>query len=418
LNDLQIVFSRSGFTDVYYTGRRGAARFGVRRKEDVEAAAGALSRLTPLYRHERQSVPVTMTLTLSPERPAGLTVTDREGHAVAVSGSVPEPVMSVPLSAEKAASALQKTGGTPYFAENITGHLHPAVTLPLSALSALRREALTQLSAQRATPKTKPFTAQTPAAVAVAEPFAGTAVLRFADPAQLPAQLPKEATVALPLAAPVPDTLPPDKLAVELPRGLFGKEDAARRELARWRESGVTLALCGNVGAVRLARECGLRVLGGFGLNLCNPDAAAALALMGLCGGVASFELTFGQLRSLCGGPLPVGLFVYGRQPLMLTRNCPRRCAAGSCEGCEGGGLTDRKGVTFPTQCAGGCTELLNAVRLELAEHPEERPPVDFLYYHFTDETPEQVAAVLGRYATGTAAAETGTRGLYRRGVL
>ena len=35
---LQAVFSRSGFTDGYYTGRLGREMFGVRRKEDVTAA--------------------------------------------------------------------------------------------------------------------------------------------------------------------------------------------------------------------------------------------------------------------------------------------------------------------------------------------------------------------------------------------
>lgn len=418
LTDLQNVFSRSGFTDGYYTGHRGASMFGVRRKEDVEASAGALSRLTPLYRHERQSVPVTMELYMIPDRPVTLTVSDTAGHTTTVTGSVPEPVRTQPLSAEKAAGALAKTGGTPYFTAQSTCHIDSTVTLPLSALSALRRDALTQLSTHRVIPQVKPFADKTPAAITVTAPFSGRCVVRLSDPTQSTADLTAADTVVLPLSAAVPTTMPPDKLAVELPRGLFGKEEAARRELSRWRDAGVTLALCNNVGAVRLARECDMRALGGFGLNLCNTDAATALSHMGLCGAVLSFELTFAQMWPLCGGTLPAGLFVYGRQPLMLTRNCPRRCAAGSCDGCADGGLVDRKNVRFPTQCAGGCTELLNSVRLELAAHPEERPPVDFLYYHFTDETPAQVTEVLHRYARGAAPTEAGTRGLYRRGVL
>lgn len=38
-HDLQAVFSRSGFTDGYYTSQRGGAMFGFRRWEDVQAAA-------------------------------------------------------------------------------------------------------------------------------------------------------------------------------------------------------------------------------------------------------------------------------------------------------------------------------------------------------------------------------------------
>ena len=46
LEDLQAVFSRSGFTDGYYRGRRDAGLFGHRRREDVTAAtAEVFSRL-------------------------------------------------------------------------------------------------------------------------------------------------------------------------------------------------------------------------------------------------------------------------------------------------------------------------------------------------------------------------------------
>ena len=49
LEGLQSVFSRSGFTDGYYTGVRDLDMFGIRGKEDVTAAAGVLGRLETLY---------------------------------------------------------------------------------------------------------------------------------------------------------------------------------------------------------------------------------------------------------------------------------------------------------------------------------------------------------------------------------
>ncbi|MDO4573405.1 MAG: GDSL-type esterase/lipase family protein, partial [Clostridia bacterium] len=42
LDALQAVFSRSGFTDEYLTGRRSVSMYGFRRKEDVTAAAPVL----------------------------------------------------------------------------------------------------------------------------------------------------------------------------------------------------------------------------------------------------------------------------------------------------------------------------------------------------------------------------------------
>ena len=44
-DDLRLVFSRSGFTDGYYSGKLGVDMFGIRRKDDVTAASGVLKKL-------------------------------------------------------------------------------------------------------------------------------------------------------------------------------------------------------------------------------------------------------------------------------------------------------------------------------------------------------------------------------------
>ena len=138
----------------------------------------------------------------------------------------------------------------------------------------------------------------------------------------------------------------------------------------------------------------------------------------GLSAVMLSMELTFGQMAFALASPLPTGLFAYGRQPLMLLRDCPRQMAAG-CAGGRGCSLTDRKGVTFPLACGSGGTELLNAVPLYLADRLSALPPLDFLYLHFTDETPAAVSRILRDYRTGADAPPPSyTRGLYTRGVL
>ena len=63
LEELEAVFSRSGFTQGYLTGKRGSAMFGVRRKEDVtQATEKVFASLRGLYRGENQRVPVSLTL--------------------------------------------------------------------------------------------------------------------------------------------------------------------------------------------------------------------------------------------------------------------------------------------------------------------------------------------------------------------
>ena len=179
------------------------------------------------------------------------------------------------------------------------------------------------------------------------------------------------------------------------------------------KQHGAAFALCGTVGAIPLAQRAGLPAVGGWSLHITNSQALSAAVESGIGAAVLSPELTFSQLR-FAHGQAGAGLFAYGRQPLMLMRNCPVKAAAG-CASCTGS-LTDRSSVTFPVMCAGGCSELLNSVPLYLADRLNDLRPFDFMYLHFTDETPARVAQVLAEYRDGGVPPRDFTRGLYDRG--
>ncbi len=426
VDDLRSVFSRSGFTDGYYTGRRGAGMFGVRRKEDVTAAAPVLGRLERLYEKEAPRVPVSLTLTMRAGQPLRLTADDGQGHTAEAEGPAPEPAIHRPLDAERAATQLQKTGGTP-FQSAVTCDLQEGLTVPAAALNALRRQVLDGLLAQRAAPSPVPFDrGRIPKGTSPdrAFPARPALVARFADAGQAPAGLDADALI-LPLHTAEDvlrawaDRLP---VGIELPRGLFGREEEVAALCRRAAETGARFALCGNIGALEPARSAGLAPLAGFGMNVFNAGSLHVLAERGVRAAVLSQELTFRQMDFVRSSPLPAGLLAYGRQPLMLMRSCPYRAAAG-CAACGGrGALVDRKGVRFPVACEGrpgadGCAELLNSAPLYLADRLAELPPLDFLLLHFTDETPEQAAAVLRDYRKGGSPPAGFTRGLYRRGV-
>ena len=130
-----------------------------------------------------------------------------------------------------------------------------------------------------------------------------------------------------------------------------------------------------------------------------------------------SMELTLGQMGRLLPAPLPVGVMVYGHQPLMLTRNCPRKAALGSCKGCTGQGITDRTGTAFPVMCEGGCAEVLNSVPLWWGDALPSLPSVDFHLFHFTVEDAARCKTVIATYKQGGKPPAAITRGLYKRGV-
>lgn len=427
LADLKSVFSRSGFTDGYYTAYRDASMFGARRREDVVAAAPALGRLQQLYDQETPLVPVMLTLTMHKGQPLTLTACDEAGHGVTVKGSVPEDAIHRPLDEKRAAEQLSKTGGTPFLA-SVACDLEEGLTVPLSALNALRREALETLLTQRSGPRPIPFLKQNSS-----EPFSSSLpplailrreerqklIARFADTSQIPEDVNADLLI-LPLDTPV-DVIrrwaERATVGVDIPRGLFGREPITEKLLADASSAGVKAALCGNIGAIPLARQAGLPVIAGFGMNITNNEALHALTECGVSAAVLSQELTFAQMRFAKAAPVPTGILAYGRQPLMLMRNCPYKAAAG-CGKCGGhGSLTDRKDFRFPLACAGGCTELLNSEPLYLADKREDLPPLDFLLLHFTTETAEEAADILREYREGGKPPAHFTRGLYKRGV-
>ena len=419
LDTLQKVFSRSGFTDGYYTAKRGGDMFGTRRYEDVTAATEVLKELARTYEKELPVVGISMEFTAD-ETVCRLTVRDTDGHAVTLTDEGAEQAINRPLDPARAEEQLRKTGGTPFHVQEISCTIGKGLTLPLARLNSLRRQALEDLLARRSAASAPVcYPAALPPALPTCPHGKHRLLVRLADAKQWTENLQAD-LVFLPLSTPI-DTLreiaAKSPVGVEIPRGLFGQEDATAQALKAAAKAGAVATLCGNVGAIPLAKDAGLTPIGGFGLNVTNGQALAFYAEHGLAAATLSMELTFPQIASLSPAPLPTGILLYGRQPLMLTRNCPRKAALGSCVNCHHRGITDRTGTTFPVMCAGGCAEVLNSVPLYWADRLSEVPPRDFSLLYFTTETPTEAATITAAHRRGATAPAAITRGLYRRGV-
>lgn len=422
LETLQSVFSRSGFTDGYYTARRDLTMFGTRTREDAAAAAAVLGKLSTLTRNEVGRLPVDMVLTMAPGEPATLAVTDGT-HRVEVAGEVPQTALTRPIDEELAHRALEKCGGTPFYLQNLTCHIGEGLMLPLSTLNRLRAAALTALAEARSVVVPYP---QAPAAAG--EPAgrarpAGAPRLRcrLAAAAQAtPAIWRGGGRLSLPLheLAERPELLETgaERWVAELPAFCAPQqEEAVMRALRKLKEQGLTAALCGNLGSLLMAREAGLRIIGDYGLNIINSPAAQQAVALGCDEITLSFECERNAARNI-HSPVPIGVIAYGRLPLMLLRNCPGKTAAG-CGDCRGiNHITDRRGEDFPLQCQNRqYTHLLNPRPLFLSDRLPEWDFCDFLTLRFTTETPAECDEVLKMYQTGAAPAGSFTRGLYYR---
>ena len=148
---LEAAFSRQGFTDAYWQGRRGPKMFGSR-PENAPEPKELFAQARAVYEKDSaRTIPVTFTASIPAGEPCTLTAQDGDGHSVTVTGPIPEAARTRPLTAEELEARLRKTGGTAYRCEGVTVQVAEGLSLPASAVNELRRQALTALTEERCT---------------------------------------------------------------------------------------------------------------------------------------------------------------------------------------------------------------------------------------------------------------------------
>ncbi|MCL2035322.1 MAG: U32 family peptidase [Oscillospiraceae bacterium] len=423
--ELEAVFSRSGFTSAFFDGNPGAHMFGRRTKDNVTAASHKLlHRVAAYYKNENPLVPVEFLFFLKRGEPAKLTVRDKIGNTVTVTGKVPGDTKTAPITAGKAQALLSKTGGTPFYPDKFTFEIEDGLILTAAAINALRREALDKLPELREAVKPHNFTALEESFCF--EPHKSAARPGLRARAESAAQLSEEIAAGAELMIiPVSEITRlknefllkyKDKIAVELPRVSFGGYGNLSAALESAKRAGVVNAVAGSPGALYAARSHGFTVHGDYGLNITNSVAAGRYESLGLRSFTASFELSAKQIAALNGG-VPRGIIAYGYLPLMVMRACPIR----DCKTCRSAEITDRRGSRFKVVCRDKIPELLNCVPLFLEDKLQSFTGIDFLTLYFTTESPEKCAEVFGLYKNGGGKSkppDSFTRGLYFRGVL
>ena len=409
---LQGVFSRSGFTDGYFTSKTGKGMFGIRTKDDVTAAGDTFASLHELYRAERQSVPIDIAVDIRTDSPTRLTLTDGE-NTVTVSGEVPQSARSRALDTDSVRRSLEKLGSTPYYVQNANIALEDGLFLSNSALNELRRKAVEELSNMRAAP---PEITENEYKYSNKDISHGgcSLVARFASLSGIPNDLSALSAVILPIGVDISnDLIKKVRVIAELPRWIDDEEKLTARLKALARQ-GITDAFCSNLSAVAIALKLGFNVIGGMGLNAANAESSEVLGGMGIHSLILSPEILMGELQKI-NTTLQKGIFAYGKLPLMLLKNCPIKNGRTCAECDRRGALTDRMGIKFSIECHGNFCELLNSKPHYLADRLGELSHFDFLLLYFTDELPDAAARIIGEYTVGAKPNADYTRGLYYR---
>lgn len=430
LQELETAFSRQGFTDGYFRGQTGSDMFGRRQEGEDTADLFASARAT-YEQGEPQRIGVRFYAMIRRGEPAQLAVEDPDGNLCRTRGSVPEQAVYRSLTPQDLEQQLKKTGGTPYLCTAVRSSLDPDLMLPASAINAMRRDVIAELTAKRgrAAPARLNAYDEPPRYDGIAGEPQLTIAVRTAGQITSRMLSMKPTVLYVPLSelAEHPDL--PQRVSVEtqlaaiLPRVIWSGELApVARQLRTVYEMGVRQVLAGNLGQLHIARAAGFAVRGDFGLNIVNSRAMRYLREQGLDSQLLSFELTLPQIRDISKA-VPAELLIYGRLPLMLMENCVMKNRTGICA-CQTGTvrLVDRVGEEFPiVKDPGTCRNvLLNGKKLYLLDKKDALRGMGLwaLRLQFTTENPGEIDKVLMDYQ-GRAVFDAGsyTRGLYSRGV-
>lgn len=422
---LEQLFSRSGFTDGYFTDAYrtdNRAMYGVRTALDKQ-----MSKTASIPQESALPVkrPVCLEAEIAENCPPVLTVRTADGTASATvtADFTAQTAASRPLTEEDIRAALGKFGDTHFMCSGIQIHLQGSVFIAKSQLNALRRlavaaleekltnravsppdpDTLRVLSERAAAGKKRSEIGEADSAGAGSQPplrlFAASAagveklLAMYADYPIESVCLPlaffaKENFAAAGTVAEKEYRLLKDRaipFGVRMPRALFDDEAAGAREaLKRAKAAGAGYAVAENIGQLSFIRQAELALCCGAGLNVFNAQSLAYFAACGAENVTLSPELRIPQMRDL---EKPSGtataVIAAGRLELMVLESCVIR-AKQSCGTTENGGicagLRDRTGTGFPIRAEQRLGEqpypcrniLLNSIPVHLLQKPDE----------------------------------------------
>ncbi len=375
-----------------------------------------------------------------------LTVTDGE-VAAQVMGEAVAAAQSKPLTKENARRALNKTGDTPFELRDFR-LIGDNGFLPVSAVNALRREALDDLYKKRAASFNKRNMTSYPLTEAVFpdQKLDAPGLLVQSADASMGQKLLDAGADAFLYAPEVFTGSALDQAAGLLPKGTWlvlpiQAQADTLEFLKDWANdhkellSGVVLGSIGQASA-----GFALPMAAGDGVPVMNGRTAAELGRLGLKWQTVSPELNEKEMRQLPLSNIPFVLSMYGRTRLMTLNHCPARTALGlhtsheNCRLCEQDSIDSLRGKRFAdgldhefpllrTRLPEGCiVHLYNTLPLNLSAQADKLRSIGWLLTFTTETAGEQldITACFAALRKGwpcETSLPAGTAGHFRRGV-
>ncbi len=383
-----------------------------------------------------------ISLTLFKDLPATMHLNWGEIQAE-VTGTLVSEALKQPLSEDVVREKMLRTGNTPYFMERLDISMDPDAYLPMQALNQLRRDGIAALEAAvldayRRNDNTAGIDHEVIFDDKSADPagFYKSALISQLSMIEVIKEFPQVSVIYLEpwlledkgLAKAV-DALRCGGRKVYLAMPHIFRDDSRRR----WDKDWIGLLQSGafdgylvrNMESLAFLEDHGLigpetDVAADYQLYTMNRQAEYYYRSLGFTRTTVPLELNYKELRA-CGCQNRE-MVVYGYLPLMVSAQClyktsgkcqPDRAAHAALE------LKDRYGKAMPVRnvCADCYNLIYNSqplVLYDLEKELKNLAPAS-VRYQFTNETPEQIRAVLSRQSRRPE--EQFTRGHFNRGV-
>ncbi len=397
---LSRLFSRSGFTDGYFTGNVTSSMLGTRTESDKREAKNIENTSFP-----KRKVPIDITASLHKGEPMKLSATlMREGkeYRAEVSGEEPSAALTSPLTAERVRENLNKLGATVFTANSVVLEMDENINLPISAVNGARRALTEALEAQILGEKTEKHGKFSLDVFGTAYSHEKSAYFVYGE------NITKSALdyfdrIFVPFDEYIKNGLCEYKnVGVAFtPVAFDGELEKIAENAKKCRELGANDALITNIWQFTIAKELGFTLHGDMRLNVWNPYSAAFYEREGLSTLVLSPEVTLSKAERV-GGNIPHGYIAYGRLPLMTTEKCVIREINGirapreKCAYCDTHAfsyLKDRTDALFPVVREGYHRNVIfNSVPVYMLDKASEKM---FSHFIFTDETCKKVDAII-----------------------
>ncbi len=419
MKELTDAFSRSGFTDGYFT-----ENLGKNMMSHENPGNASKNEFTDAAKHRAapdaniRKIPVSIEASLVENAPLSVIISDNDGNIAAESGTVyAQQAINRPLDEARLREQLSKLGQTPFAAENIFCSVGSGITVPIKEINEVRRKAAEQLIALR---QSRSIGRKCDANITFSAKDNPSAALGLtADVMTL-----QQAFTAIQhgiktIYAPnsvVSDIQSADselKIIAKLP-DIFDGETPVSDYIE-----------VSSPAAIRHYR--GKKLYGGFRLNIFNSVTANHYSELEAV--TLSPELNTAEIRKLTENTdVNAEIIGYGRLPLMLMRNCPLKAADKCQDGKPRYALHDRKGEEFPVICQKNCRAvLLNSKPVFIADKLNDFTPlgISTIRLMFTLETPGECGRIIDEYknalsgkAVSSPPENTFTRGHFYRGVM